>query len=104
MGFLLDAETSDSLAALCRKYGVKRLKLFGSATNEDFDPTASDLDFVVEFSPAPPGMDLPEQFFGFHDELRNLFNREIDLLEEKAIKNTFMIREVERNSVTVYAA
>jgi predicted nucleotidyltransferase len=37
------------IAALCERYGVKRLDLFGSAAGEEFDPEASDLDFVVSF-------------------------------------------------------
>jgi len=35
------------LDALCRKYGVKRLELFGSAARGDFRPERSDLDFAV---------------------------------------------------------
>jgi len=36
--------------AQCEKYHVARLELFGSATTDAWDPTASDLDFLVTFS------------------------------------------------------
>ena len=36
-----------ALLELCRKYGVRRLDLIGSALRMDFDPSRSDLDFVV---------------------------------------------------------
>jgi predicted nucleotidyltransferase len=58
------AEKRDALMALCRRYDVARLELFGSAARgADFDPASSDADFLVEFK---PGSQLPplEQFFG----------------------------------------
>ncbi len=42
------------VAALCERYGVKRLDLFGSAAGDGFDPEASDLDFVVSFERRDP--------------------------------------------------
>ena len=58
------ADKREELAELCRRYGVARLEVFGSAARGvDFDPEASDADFLVEFD---PDSDLPplEQFFG----------------------------------------
>ena len=58
------ADKREELAELCRRYGVARLEVFGSAARGvDFDPEASDADFLVEFD---PDIDLPplEQFFG----------------------------------------
>ena len=34
-----------ALQALCRRFGVRRLDLFGSAATGRFDPALSDLDF-----------------------------------------------------------
>lgn len=45
------------IAELCRRYGVARLDLFGSAGapgGEGFDPGASDLDLVVSFERRDP--------------------------------------------------
>ena len=48
-------EKLDELAALCTRYRVLRLELFGSAVTDDrFDPATSDLDFLVEFCPLDP--------------------------------------------------
>jgi len=47
-------ERRTEVAALCEKYGVKRLDLFGSAAGERFDPEVSDLDFVVSFEVRDP--------------------------------------------------
>lgn len=40
------------IEALCRRFGVQRLEVFGSAARgDDFDPTKSDADFLVTFEP-----------------------------------------------------
>lgn len=100
----LDHAIADALAALCRKYAVRRLKLFGSATGESFDPGRSDLDFLVEFDEPPPGMRLGAQFFGLMEELQVVFQRPIDLLEESAIENSRLRRSANAGAVTLYAA
>ena len=45
----------EQIAALCRRYGVTRLEVFGSILRDDFDITSSDIDVVVEFDPRAPG-------------------------------------------------
>lgn len=42
------------LEALCERYRVERLALFGSALRDDFDSAHGDLDFSVEFHPMTP--------------------------------------------------
>jgi predicted nucleotidyltransferase len=97
-------ENGEALAALCRRYAVVRLKLFGSATRDDFNPSTSDLDFLVEFSDPPEGMRLAPQYFGLLEELQELFGTRVDLLEEPAIKNSRLRQSVLATAVTLYAA
>jgi hypothetical protein len=37
-----------AITALCERYGVAHLELFGSATSTEFNPETSDFDFLVE--------------------------------------------------------
>ena len=61
-------EKRDALAAICRRYGVSRLEVFGSAARGlDFDPKRSDFDFLVEFEHRS---DLPKLVH--HDEIGRL--------------------------------
>lgn len=99
---LLEAKRPQ-LEALCRRYGVKRLGLFGSATTGQFDPTSSDLDFVVEFGP-PEGMSLAAQYFDFWEDLKALLEREVDLVERSAVRNPVFLRNLERQERLLYAA
>ncbi len=63
MHHLIDQRRAE-IAATCRRYDVRRLEVFGSAARgADFDPTASDADFLVAFEPASSLSPL-EQYFG----------------------------------------
>jgi hypothetical protein len=99
----LIADKQDELAQLCRRFEVERLDLFGSATGDDFDPARSDLDFLVCFRPCPPAEHY-ERYFGLLEALQALFNRRIDLIESDALRNPYLIKEVEKERVPLYAA
>lgn len=92
----------DQLAALCKIYSVTQLDLFGSAVAGAFDPTASDLDFLVEFGP-PGNMNRADQYFGFMEALETLFGRPIDLVQPSAIRNPYFAQEVQATRVPIYA-
>ena len=93
----------DELGGLCAKHGVRRLELFGSAAGESFDPEASDLDFLVEFQDLTPGQ-YADAYFGLLEGLEGLFNKSVDLVESKAIRNPYFLQAIERTRVLLYAA
>ncbi len=90
-----DATVSDALAALCRRFGVLRLDLFGSGAGGLFDPRRSDLDFLVAFE-ALPDSGYANAYFGLRDALAELFGHNVDLVTESAMENPFLRRQVER--------
>jgi predicted nucleotidyltransferase len=82
------ASHCDAIIALCRRYDVERLEVFGSAARgDDFDPTHSDADFPVTFKPYSRLSPL-EQYFGFAEALEDLLGRPIDLVERKALEES----------------
>lgn len=94
----------DELIALCRRYDVARLEVFGSAARgTDFDPARSDADFLVEFK---PDSRLPplEQYFGLARALEELLGRPVDLVQPRAIKNPYMLAGINRSREVVYAS
>lgn len=95
------ADYSDKLATLCVTYGVKRLELFGSATRNDFNREKSDLDFLVEFTD-PYLRGAFDRYFGLKEELEQLFQRPVDLVEVKAIKNPYFRQAIDQDKVLVY--
>ena len=97
------AERADALRDLCRKHGVRRLDLFGSAAAGPFDPDDSDLDFLVEFAPISPGS-YADAYFGLLEGLEELFGRPVDLVVDSAIRNPYFRRAVEQTRSPLYAA
>ena len=92
-----------ALGGLCRRYHVRRLSLFGSATRTDFDPGRSDLDFLVEFDDPPDGR-YANQYFGLLRDLAVLFDRPVDLVESGAIRNPWFRRGVDASATVLFAA
>jgi uncharacterized protein len=93
------------IAALCRRFGVQRLAVFGSAARgTDFDPARSDVDFLVEFDRNAPETLSLKSFFDFKEALEKLFGRSVDLIEPAAIKNPYLKASIERSRETLFAA
>ena len=94
----------DEIARLCRHHAVRRLEVFGSAARGvDFDPARSDADFLVEFAPAT-GHDPLQRFFGLTEDLQALLGRRVDLVEPQALRNPYIIAEINRARELLYAA
>ena len=92
------------LTDLCRRFGVRRLELFGSAATDAFDPGRSDLDFLVEFLPEQELGPWLRHYFDLQTELARLFGRSVDLVMVEAAKNPYFQRELERTRMLLYAA
>ncbi len=102
MNFVVEQHRTQ-LEALCRRYGVRRLELFGSAATGPAQSGESDLDFLVEFDPVPPG-GYADAYFGLLESLEALYGRPVDLVVASAIRNPFFAQSVERTKTLLYAA
>ncbi len=91
------------IAALRSRFGVQKLEVFGSAADGSFDPSRSDIDFLVEFSPDDVGS-LFHRYFGMQQSLEELFGRKIDLLTASALRNPYLISAVNKSRKTIYAS
>lgn len=94
----------DAIGELCRRYGIIRLEVFGSAARGvDFDPERSDVDFLVDLG----GKSLTlAAYLDLKDELEALLGRSVDLLERQAIeesRNYIRRRNILENAEVVYA-
>jgi predicted nucleotidyltransferase len=91
------------ILVLCERFGVRRLEIFGSAAGERFDPSRSDLDFLVDFEPASPS-ETADRYFGLLESLESLLGRPIDLVMVAAIKNPYFLQGIEESRTLLYAA
>ncbi len=93
-------DNKEKLIELCDRYKVKELYLFGSILTARFIDS-SDIDVLVQFS----DIELEKYFdnyMDFKEQLELLFEREIDLVENQAIRNPIFRRVVDREKKLVY--
>jgi hypothetical protein len=90
------------LAELCRRFGVRRLDVFGSASTGAFDPARSDLDFLVEFDADPAH--LFDRYFALKESLEALYGRRVDLVTAGSLRNPYFIEAVNNTRQPMYAA
>lgn len=99
------AERRDAIAALCHHHGVRRLDAFGSAVRAgEFDPSRSDVDFLVEFGGEAEDLTT---FLDFKEALEALLGRSVDLVERQAVeasRNAIRRRRILTEAEPVYAA
>ena len=93
----------EGLASLCKRWGITKVELFGSALRADFDSVRSDIDVLVTFAPgALPGWD----FFGrLPEDLRQLFGRTVDVTQRSAVEqssNWIRKKQILESAVPIY--
>lgn len=99
MNDLLESIDRERLAELCRRHGITRLALFGSAARGELSPE-SDLDVLVEFV---AGRRVGLRFITVQDELQELLGREVDLNTRGFLSPHFRDK-VEAEAVPLYEA
>jgi predicted nucleotidyltransferase len=88
-----------ALGGLCRRYGIRRLGVFGSAIRGELERD-SDLDILVEFE---PGMAVGLRFITLQAELSEFFGRRVDLVTAGFLSPHFRPRVVQE-AVPLYEA
>ncbi|WP_127477210.1 nucleotidyltransferase family protein [Sulfurivermis fontis] len=100
----LVASHRKEIADLCRRYRVRRLEVFGSAARgDDFEPTRSDVDFLVEFEPEGHQISLAE-YFELRDSLAKVTGRPVDLVMAGAIRNPYILADINKSRELVYGS
>lgn len=98
----IDALTRDgALAGFCHKWRVRELSIFGSALGVGFR-RESDVDVLVSFEPGADWSLL--DLVGMRDELAAHFGRDVDLVEQEALKNPFRRAAILKSKRVLYAA
>jgi len=90
----------DFVSELCRQHNVKNMYLFGSVLTDKFAPE-SDVDLLVNFGDVSLFYYF-DNYMGLKDGLEQLFNRPVDFVEEKTVKNPVLQRSIERNKKLIY--
>ena len=90
----------DQVKKLCSEHNVRSLFVFGSVLSDKFNAD-SDIDLIVDIDNSDP-FEYADNYFDLKFQLADLLKREIDLLEDKAVKNPFLKKRIEDTKVLVY--
>ena len=90
------------LPGYCRRNGIRRLELFGSATRADFGPQ-SDVDLLVEFEPSQSS-GAADRYFGLLEDLTSLLGRPVELVVARAVRNPYLRESIEASRRSLYVA
>jgi predicted nucleotidyltransferase len=85
---------------LCSVHGVRYLYAFGSILTDKYGDQ-SDIDLIVDLFPISTA-DYADNYYGLKFSLEKVFNRKVDLLEEKAIKNPYFLESVNNKKRVLY--
>ncbi len=90
----------DQIRTLCNQNKVRRLFVFGSVLTDRFNES-SDVDLLVDIAQSDP-FDYAESYFDLKFKLQDLLKRPVDLLEEKSLKNTYLIENINQTKKLLY--
>jgi predicted nucleotidyltransferase len=98
----LVANHAQAISALCRRHGVIRLDLFGSAAIGTFDAAQSDLDFVAEFANPAPTAEYADRFLDFAAGLEAVLGRRVDVVSATALRGSRLAQAIVSARQRVY--
>lgn len=93
-------ENIDQIHRLCEMNKVSILFAFRSVKTDMFSHE-SEFDFVVEIDDNDP-ISYSDKYLNLKFQLEEILKRQIDLLEQKAIRNRFFNSEIDRTKVQIY--
>ncbi|MCB9185413.1 MAG: nucleotidyltransferase domain-containing protein [Flavobacteriales bacterium] len=92
-----------AIQKLCKEHRVEAFHLFGSVAKGE-QTENSDYDFLVRFSADVPLLEYADNYFSLLQKLRDLLQRDVDLVTEKSLKNPVLIQEILETRVPLYEA
>lgn len=96
-------DRKEELIRLCKTLKIVRMNVFGSAASGDFRED-SDIDLLISFSDNLSVEEYTENYFILHYKLRELFNREIDIITETSLSNPYFIESINKTKSLIYEA
>lgn len=92
----------DKIKEICKKHNVKEMYVIGSVVSDNFTPD-SDIDFLIKFNDISI-KEYTDNYFELHQKLHQIFNRNIDLITYKSLRNLFFIQSINASKQLLYAS
>ncbi len=89
------------LKKIFREHSVKKAYAFGSVCTDRFNKN-SDIDFLISFEDNLDPLVVGENHLKLYEKVENLFNRPVDLIVEKSVKNPYFIKVMNKTRTPIY--
>ncbi len=86
---------------ICQLHLVEQLFSFGSINTENFSEK-SDVDILIQFSPSIEPAKYFENYMDFKEKMEALLKREVDIVENQAVRNPIFRKILDRDKILVY--
>lgn len=93
------AVPEEEINDFCARWEIRRMSLFGSVLRDDFGPD-SDIDILISFR--DDAQWSLWDWIEMQDELRAIFGRDVDVVEESGLRNPFRRHEILSTREVVY--
>lgn len=95
-------EKLPEITKMFREYHVKSAYAFGSVVTDKFNEE-SDVDVIINMDESiEPPEKRGELMWNLWDKLEELFNRKVDMVSEKSLRNSYFIQELNETKVLLY--
>jgi|SRR3569833_27534 len=91
---------TDQIKQLCTSHHVRSLFAFGSVVSNTMT-AESDIDLVVDIDRIDP-LEYSDDYFALKFQLEHMFERPVDLLEAKSIRNPVLRKQIDSTKMLVY--
>jgi uncharacterized protein len=96
----IEQSKQEEISKVCKQNRVKSLFAFGSVTRDDFNEN-SDIDLVVDFDETDP-FTYADLYFNLKEKLENILKRQVDLIEERGLRNRIFKSHLDQTKVKLY--
>ena len=98
-------KNSEVMTALCKRFKVKRLEIFGDGVHSDAEKDREEIGFIVDFHDVGESWGGVESYYGLKRALEAVFYHEIGYFTPEALKNNpYLRRRLEKTRTPFYEA
>jgi predicted nucleotidyltransferase len=91
----------ENINKLCNQHQVEQLFIFGSIKTDKFNDK-SDIDILLQFSHNIDAAEYFENYMDFKEKMESLLNRQVDIVENQAVRNPIFRKILDREKILVY--
>ncbi|HET8827937.1 MAG TPA: nucleotidyltransferase domain-containing protein [Pelobium sp.] len=89
------------IVMLLKAHKIANACVFGSVLTSNFHKE-SDVDFIVNLEEGIEPAEAGTHLWNLYDNLKELLNREVDILTERSLKNPYLIEEINKSKLPIY--